>query len=73
MAKKTALVQPPPSKPKPAPPEMISIEKALRLAGNVQPYTIIAKAVDHWIVHFAGDFEPSMLIQVKGKWTIVKK
>ncbi len=67
MAKKVSMVQP-----KPAPPEKITVEKALRLAGNTQPYTVISTKADHWIVHFSGDIKPSSLMFVKGKWTIVK-
>jgi hypothetical protein len=64
-SKKVTMVAPPPAKP-------LDLTVLLRLLGNDRPYTIIATAVDHWIVHFNGDTKPSAIMQVGGKWKIVQ-
>ncbi len=66
--KKTAMVRPVPVKPKPAKPaDLVAV---LHQLGNDRPYTLVATAVDHWIVHFSGDAKPVMIMQSGGKWVI---
>ncbi len=70
MAKKRALVQPPPAKPKPSKPA--DLDAVLQQLGNDRPYTLVGTASDHWIVHFLGDDQISMIKAIDGKWAIIK-
>ncbi len=80
--KKVALIQPPPGhlpdlsavKPKPSKPkpsELADLDFVLQQLGNDRPYTLLATAVDYWIVHFLGDIGPTMITQVDGKWKML--
>jgi hypothetical protein len=63
MAKKTAMVAPPPAKQTPR--EIIippgkpklkhDLESVLHELGNDRPYTLVGSGADYWMVHFLGD------------------
>ncbi len=72
--KKVAMVQAPPVRvpPPTRPAKKPDLEEVLHQLGNDRPFTLVATAVDHWIVHFSGDYKPSMITQVGGKWKILQ-
>jgi len=70
-----AMVAPVPSRPAKVPADAdpsLDLATVLQQLGNNRAYTVIARAVDHWIVHFEGDYKPSAVIKIDGKWKIVQ-
>jgi hypothetical protein len=77
MAKKTAMVSPPPAKKTPReiilPPTALGggrpprpklqhdLAVVLQELGNDRPYVLISTADDHWLVHFMGDDHPTKI------------
>jgi len=68
---KVPLVAPRPAMPPEAAPSL-DLAVVLQQLGNDRAYTVIAQGADHWIVHFEGDYEPSAVIKIEGKWKIVQ-
>jgi hypothetical protein len=65
--KKVAMVQPPPARPA----KKADLVDVLQQLGNDRPYVLVVTGVDHWIVHFIGDYKPSGIMLVDGKWKII--
>ena len=59
MAKKTAMVQPPPSRVVVRNPP--SLEDILKRLGNNRAYTVISHKDNVWLVHFEGDTAPKTI------------
>lgn len=70
MAKKKAMVAPPPIKPDQVETVGYFLSSVLQQLGNNRAYTIIRSHNNSWRVHFEGDYKPSTVALVNGKWTI---
>jgi hypothetical protein len=66
MAKKTALVQPPPAKPDRV--ELLAM--LLKQIGNDRAYTVITEGANLYVIHFAGDDKPKTFTFSDGKWKV---
>ena len=73
-SKKVAMVAPKPAQPKDhtdLPGDAPSLATVLQQLGNTRAYTVIRSHGNSWRVHFEGDFKPSTVAVVKGKWAII--
>ena len=68
--RKTAMVAPVPSRP--AKPVTLMLDEVLHLVGNTRAFTVIRQHNNTWRVHFEGDYVPSTVKMVNGKWVIIK-
>ena len=66
---KIAMVAPPPAKAKPV---SLVLDEVLQLAGNTRAYTVLSFHRNSWRVHFEGDYFPSTVKMINGKWVIVQ-
>ena len=71
MAKKTAMVAPPPAKPaEKEPAEPRRLQEILAGLGNDRPYFIVDHFKDTWTVFFQGDEKPRTVSLKGDKWYV---
>ncbi len=72
MAKKKAMVQPPPTKPEPGQTSFEftdpALARILTQLGNDRAYTIVQTTGSGWVVMFEGDSQLSIVSAKDGNW-----